>query len=67
LKTAGKIGERHGSIRMARLMKLQCSSMELNGLIQVAQDAPLMESELEGTGKVVERSRLKRMADSMAC
>jgi hypothetical protein len=67
LKTAGEVGERHESIRMARLTKRQCSPMELNGLIQVTLDAPLMESELEGKGKVIERIGSKRMGSGTAC
>jgi hypothetical protein len=52
---------------MARFTKSQCSSMELNGLIQVIQDAPLVESESKGIGKVVERSGSTRITGGMAC
>lgn len=33
----------------------QCSSMELDSLIQVGQDVPLLESESKATGKVVKK------------
>jgi hypothetical protein len=67
LKTVSEVGERHGSIGMARLTKRQYSSMELDGLIQVTLDAPLMESALEGNGKAVERIGSKRMGSGTAC
>jgi hypothetical protein len=36
-------------------MAESCSLMELNGLIQVSLDTPLLESDLKADGKVVEK------------
>jgi hypothetical protein len=54
LETNGKVVERHGSIGMSKRMKCQCSSMELNGLIQVRLSTTLFKSAFEAIDKVVE-------------
>jgi hypothetical protein len=41
--------------------------MEVNGLIQVRQNSPLIESLLEANGKVIERCRVKIMTMRMEC
>lgn len=47
----GKAVERRGSINVTRGMERQCSSIELDGIIQVGQ-----ESVVNAEGKVVERT-----------
>jgi len=46
---------------MTRGMECKCSSMEVNGLIQVRQNPSLLKSDLETDGKVVERYGSIRM------
>jgi hypothetical protein len=41
--------------------------MQVNGLIQVRQDTPLLEPGMEVNGKVVERIRLIGMTRGMEC
>jgi len=67
LQGIGKVNERHGSIRMTRRTECKCSSKEINGLIQVRQDAMLLESVLQASGKVVERHGAKKMARRTEC
>jgi len=47
--------EIRGTIRMARGAERKCSSMELNGLVQVIHDVPLLESVKEAVTKVEKR------------
>jgi hypothetical protein len=54
LEAIGKVVERCGSIRMARGIECKCSSMKVNGLIQVRQDTLLLKSECQASSKVVE-------------
>jgi hypothetical protein len=46
---------------MARGIENQRTSMELNGLIEVGQRAPLLKSVCQSDGKVVERPGPSRM------
>src|SRR5437588_569835 len=46
---------------MTRGTECECSSMEVNGLIQVRQDTPLLKSLLETGGTVVEGRGSRRM------
>jgi len=55
MKADGKVAENFGSIGMVRVTKCQCSSMELDGLIEVRLDTPMPESVSKADGKVIER------------
>ena len=50
---------------MTRGTESKCSSMEVNGPIQVRQDTPLLESVYETDGKIVERLASIRTTSGM--
>src|SRR6267154_1461509 len=61
-KADGKVFESQRSTGMVGVTEYQCSPMELNELIQVRQDALLLESVSKVAGKVVERNGSVGMA-----
>jgi hypothetical protein len=55
LKADSKVVQRGGSIKTIRGKERESSSMKRNSLIQVNEDALLLESVLKADGKVIER------------
>jgi hypothetical protein len=52
---------------MARGIEHKSNSLELNGLVQVRQDTPLLKFATKADGKVVERGRPMRMSKGTEC
>jgi hypothetical protein len=62
----GKVVETWGSVGMTMGMSSERSSMQVNGLIQVRQDTPLLKPAVETQGKFAEVQRLIRMTTGTA-